>query len=564
MTVDTSGWVVDVPVGYRVGPYRVDGGIAAGSWGCVYGGSLVSPTGELPRQAALKFLPTGQLTPAQRGLVHELADREARFGSSVAADRLIRVYRVFGVHDPSRPDLDGSSVVVMERAECSLRDRLDAEDAVIADAGASALLADLARALSDLHAQGWVHADIKPENLLVMPDGSLKLADFGLTAELEGTHAYVPNLASSDYVPPEWWTQHMGVRGMPIRPSSDIWAFGVVAHVLLTGGQHPFPGATSRVRAAAVREAQAAGEEARVNPRLAAPWRELVLDCLTMDPVERARRTQGLASRVRDLRDVPPFADAASWPAGTGTRASRRRWTRPVLAGAAAVALLGVAGGGWLLTRPDSGADGPSQVDTELASEAGSSAGQPGTGEQSGSGGPPAANREPASDPDDDPLPEVDEGLPAGEIRADAPVPDQYRQIITDTAHSCPDAAVTPALIAAMLSAESGFDPNKRSPETDEYGIAMWSPWLFEHWAVPGPEEPSVFDPEDSILAMGSYICASGETLRQNGVDDTDPEIRAAVFRVGTDDVIAADGAPREIADYITEVEVKRKAFGTE
>lgn len=534
MTVDTSGWVVDVPVGYRVGPYRVDEGVAAGSWGCVYAGSLVEPSADeqLPERAALKFLPTGQLTPAQRGVVHELADREARFGSSVAADRLIRVYQVFEVQDPYRTDLDGASVVVMERARCSVRDLLD--DEAVPDP--AALLVDLARALSDLHAQGWVHADIKPENLLVMPDGSVKLADFGLTAELEGTHAYVPNLASSDYVPPEWWTQHMGVRGMPIRPSSDIWAFGVVAHVLLTGGQHPFPGATARVRAAAVREAQAAGEEARVNPRLAAPWRDLVLDCLAMDPVERARRTQGLASRLRSLQEVPAFSDNAGAEVGAGTRDRRPRWWAPLLGVAATVVVLGLLGGGWLLVRPDP------------AETAGAAGDQP--SESAGSGDTRLAA----------------EQLPAGELRPDAAVPDRYRDLITETAHSCPDAAVTPALIAAMLAVESGFDPNKRSPETDEYGIAMWTPWLFEEWAAEtaAEEDPSYYDPKDAIPALGAYICAAGETLRANDVDDTDPEIRAAVFRVGTDRVVAERGPPREIADYIADVRAKRAEFGTQ
>ena len=63
-----------------------------------------------------------------------------------------------------------------------------------------------------MHAAGWVHGDLKPRNVLLMGDGSVRLADFGLARELDGTHAYAPRLGSSDYLPPEWWSERISER----------------------------------------------------------------------------------------------------------------------------------------------------------------------------------------------------------------------------------------------------------------------------------------------------------------------------------------------------------------
>ncbi|MEU3169650.1 hypothetical protein [Streptosporangium sp. NPDC006930] len=50
-----------------------------------------------------------------------------------------------------------------------------------------------------------MHGDLKPNNVLMMADGSIRLADFGLTAEIDGTHGYLPPMGSVDHVPPERW-----------------------------------------------------------------------------------------------------------------------------------------------------------------------------------------------------------------------------------------------------------------------------------------------------------------------------------------------------------------------
>jgi hypothetical protein len=431
----------------------------------------------------------------------------------MAGDHLVRIHAVLDVDDPSAPGLDGAVVLVMERAATNLRDVIDGSGQGQPVARVAELLASLASALTELHAKGWVHADVKPQNLLLMADGSLRLADFGLSAELDGTHAYVPIVGSTDYLPPEWWTEQMATRGVPVRPAGDIWAFGIVAHELLTGGQHPFPGATSRARSAAVREAAAAGTEPRVNPRLSGPWRDLVLDCLAYDPVDRTARTADLPARVRALGETPVVGDESP----------PRKGKRGVVAIGAVVlvAAVGVGVGWWLWPEPEPQPPGPWVA-----------------GQSQGTKAP-----------------------RSGDLRPDAAVPAQYREVITSTARSCPDEAVTPALIAAMLSVESNFDPNAKSPETDEYGIAMWTPRLFEQWAPKrSGRKPSVYNATDSIEAMGSYLCAIGSRLV--GLDKSDPKLRAAAYRTSSGAVVRDKGVPPSIRDYIAKVERKRLEFG--
>lgn len=518
------GWAVTVPTGYVVGGWRVTAALATGAWGSVYAAERTTgaATDHAPDEVALKFLPGRALSPAQRAVVGDLAEREVAFTTTVRARHLVRTFAVLDVDDPEMPAVDGCTVVVMERAAASLRELIAAATPERPVPGAVQLLHALAEALDDVHGGSWVHGDITPANVLVMPEGTLRLADFGLSAELDGTHAYVPHLGSVDHVPPEWWAAGLDVRGVQARPASDVWAFGVVAHELLTGGRHPFPGAHPRARANAVREYAAAGPGPHLDPNLGAGWRVLVLDCLALDPDARSRLACGLADRVTALTDEPVQALEEA-PAGTGS--SRRRWA--VAGGLAAAAAASVLIATMLGNDPDS--DPPS------------------------AGGEPEAGEVLAGD----------EALPAGELRPDADVPEEYRQLVTDAAHRCPKESVTPALVAAMLEVESGFDADARSPDTNEYGIALWTPQYFRQWVpVERGVSASVFDAEASTFALVTYLCAIGPRL--HGLDGTDPGLLAAAYRGGSDNVVAANGVPTSVRDYVADVEQTMRSYATD
>jgi eukaryotic-like serine/threonine-protein kinase len=145
-------------------------------------------------------------------------------------------------------------------------------------------------------------------------------------------------------------------------------------------------------------------------------------------------------------------------------------------------------------------------------------------------------------------------GVSGGELRADADVPAELRKPIEDAAHGCAEPAVTPALIAAMLRAETDFDPTARSPQTDEYGIALWTPSVFEEWKVDADGGgASVLSAEDSIAALGKFLC--GVIDRKRHIPGDLALTLAAVYRVGGQNVRAVNGIPPAAADYIAEVD---------
>ncbi|MGW6914463.1 serine/threonine-protein kinase [Kitasatospora sp. NPDC054939] len=331
-----------VPPGYRIGPWLVDRPLGSGAFGSVYAARRAAPEAGLPSRAALKVLPTGTSTPRQLRHLRELADREAEVLRRVRAPRLIRMYEVLTVDDPERPELDGATVLVLEEAEGSL-------DTVLAGGrtlpAGPRLLAQVCEGLAQLHRAGWVHGDLKPGNILLMPDGTARLADFNMAAELEGTHAYSPAFATPDYTPPDLLWCEVGERGMKIRPTADIWAFGVLVHVVLTGAL-PLPGGTPAARRdAALRYAR--GEEGlRLSPDLAEPWRGIVADCLARRHEDRAPHTA--AALLRRVR-AAAAGRRAPWQL---LPALRRRRRSLIAAGAAAAFAAGLGIGGIGLFEP--------------------------------------------------------------------------------------------------------------------------------------------------------------------------------------------------------------------
>lgn len=344
-----------LPPGRRVGRWEVTGPIAAGGWASVYAGrSAESGDGDGAEdgdgggtgggtgggvEVALKILPTAGLTPRQAAKVAETARREVEFARRTRHPRLVRLLDTVQLGAEGDAFLDGAIVLVMERAERSLRDLLDSAE--VSEAEGGALIAGICEGLAHLHAAGWVHGDLKPDNVLLAADGSVLLADFGLATELTGTggtHGHAPPMGTFDYLPPERWRAPLGEQGVTVRPSGDIWALGIVVHEVFARGASPFPGATPAARAAAAQEYAERRAPLRMADGVPPFWRALAADCLAPTHAERAAHSaESLLARIRAHRG--------------GGRHGRRRHGPAALAAAAVLAsgaaVAGTVAAGW-------------------------------------------------------------------------------------------------------------------------------------------------------------------------------------------------------------------------
>ena len=234
------------------------------------------------------------------------------------------------------------------------------------------LVADIAtqgaRALDAAHAAGIIHRDVKPANLLLAPDDTLKITDFGIAKRAGNeTTGLGVLLGTASYVSPEQ------VRGGPATPASDWYSFGCVLHELLTGTP-PFTGPTVDVVMRQHLDAPPPPiTRIDVPPELA----NLVTHLLAKSPADRPSSAAEVAelltahSTTQVLAFTPPAAadvvGVGEWeeeseePAETGThRAPRREFPLAKAGVAAAVVVAAVAGG--LLLRASVTDDPPAQA----------------------------------------------------------------------------------------------------------------------------------------------------------------------------------------------------------
>ncbi|TYZ30434.1 Stk1 family PASTA domain-containing Ser/Thr kinase [Selenomonas caprae] len=158
-------------------------------------------------------------------------NREAQAAARLSHPNIVNIFDV-GV-------MDDAHYIVMEYVPGrTLKDRIK-QEGHLSVGDALQVAKDIARALAHAHANNLVHCDIKPHNILMMPDGSAKVADFGIArAVTESTMTYTGNVVGSvHYFSPEQ------AKGTLITPKSDVYSLGVVLYEMLTGAL-PFTGET--------------------------------------------------------------------------------------------------------------------------------------------------------------------------------------------------------------------------------------------------------------------------------------------------------------------------------
>ncbi|MFN8096076.1 MAG: serine/threonine-protein kinase [Vicinamibacteria bacterium] len=157
-------------------------------------------------------------------------EREARAAARLQHPNIVTIYEV--------GESEGTRYIAMELVE-----GVELTDVLAASAGYSIeqkvrIMADVCRGLDFAHKAGVVHRDVKPANIRVAKDGTVKIVDFGIAriGESDMTQAGIV-LGTPSYISPEL------LQGAPVDPRTDMWAVGVILYEMLSG-RRPFEAAT--------------------------------------------------------------------------------------------------------------------------------------------------------------------------------------------------------------------------------------------------------------------------------------------------------------------------------
>ncbi|WP_146359736.1 protein kinase domain-containing protein [Arthrobacter yangruifuii] len=231
---------------------------------------------------------------------------------------------------------DGSAYLVMELVPGQPLSAIIERDKVLTPDRTLSIIGQVATALAVAHNQGLVHRDVKPGNLLIMPDGRVKITDFGIArlADQVPLTATGQVMGTAQYLAPEQAT------GQQATGSSDIYALGVIGYELLAG-RRPFSGESQ----IAIALAQVNDTPPPLPETIPEPVRALIMSMLAKDPADRPADAESLALAVGAIRRgdinaaqeaVPGMllfgssADAVTAPVPTtGTAATRVVDTSP-------------------------------------------------------------------------------------------------------------------------------------------------------------------------------------------------------------------------------------------
>jgi serine/threonine-protein kinase len=198
------------------GRYRLERPLGHGGMASVY----LARDAELDRLVAVKVLAenaTGDDELRKRFV------REARLAARLSHPNIVSVF--------DAGEDDGRPYIVMEHVAGETLSEVLARRGHLPSEEARGLALQAARGLAHAHAAGLVHRDVKPQNLLLREDGTVKIADFGIARAAEGTALTQAGtvLGTAAYLAPE---QALGEQA---TPASDVYSLGAVLYELLTG-----------------------------------------------------------------------------------------------------------------------------------------------------------------------------------------------------------------------------------------------------------------------------------------------------------------------------------------
>jgi eukaryotic-like serine/threonine-protein kinase len=307
----------ELAAGDLLSHYRVEVKVGQGGMGAVYRAYDV----RLRRQVALKVLPREHMVDPES---KERLMREARAAAALNHPNIVGIYEVSSDN--------GVDFIAMEFVEGkTLKEVIPAKGLPMGKALDCAV--QIADGLARAHAAGLVHRDLKPGNIMLTPEGLVKVLDFGLARrvqlEQDDTTLSVQGeiLGTPAYMSPE---QAEGAR---LDARSDIFSFGAVLYEMVTG-HRAFQGASNLATVSAVLNREPPPLAGDVPHEL----QKLIARCLRKDPEGRVRHIEDVRLALEDLREESLSGRRTAGQASVLARNRQALW--PAVAAAALIALI--------------------------------------------------------------------------------------------------------------------------------------------------------------------------------------------------------------------------------
>jgi tetratricopeptide (TPR) repeat protein len=301
--------------GAQIGPYAIERLLGRGGMGSVWLGRRND--GKFEGHAAIKVL-------ERRGIGSNAASQIRHEASLLARLSHPHIARLLdaGVRE------NGQAYLILEYVEGESIVRYCSERSLPLPERLR-LFVMMLDAVAHAHAHLVVHRDLKPSNVLVTPEGVVKLLDFGVASLQTGVgagHADAPGALTPGYAAPEQ------LRGEPVTTAADVYALGVLLHVLVTG-QHPFGGdsttETELMRVALCEDPKPASgrlagsaERRRVRGDLDA----IIARALNRDPTRRYTTAAEFAADARAFLGNFPVRARPATPAYIAHKFAQRHW----------------------------------------------------------------------------------------------------------------------------------------------------------------------------------------------------------------------------------------------
>ena len=226
----------------------------------------------LNRQVAIKILRSDMSTDAVSILRFE---REAQAAAALAHPNIVEIYDV--------GDYKGHHYIVMEYVTGQTLKQVIRKRAPLMNEEAVDIMKQLCSAIAEAHSRGIIHRDIKPQNVIVRADGSVKILDFGIATAKGAMQLTQANnvMGSVHYLAPEL------ARGDQASPQSDIYALGICLFEMLTGDV-PFK-ADQAVQIALKQMREDMPSVREKNPNVPQALENVVIRATAKDPAQRYR-----------------------------------------------------------------------------------------------------------------------------------------------------------------------------------------------------------------------------------------------------------------------------------